>query len=130
MLDDFETKLAACKSNLETKNAVAAFSTKLQASLADLETVLKDAKIATFWGSMESLIKINSPAWLPPALVGLGKVASIAVVPVSWAIGGAAVAGTVVVGKYLIDKRNERRAVMRQSQLSYFFEAKRDRIIN
>jgi hypothetical protein len=130
MLDDFETKLAACKSNVETKNAVAAFSTKLQASLADLETVLKDAKIATFWGSMESLIKINSPAWLPPALVGLGRVASIAVVPVSWAIGGAAVAGTIVVGKYLIDKRNERRAVMRQSQLSYFFEAKRDRITN
>lgn len=130
LLDDFENKLAACKSEVEAKNVVGGFSTKLQASLADLEAVLKDSKIATFWGSMESLIKPTSPAWLPPALVAVGKAASIATVPVSWAIGGTVVAGTIVVGKYLTDKRNERRAVLRQSQLSYFFEAKRDRIIS
>jgi hypothetical protein len=129
MLDDFESKLAACKTEVEAKNAIAGFSTKLQTGLADLEAALKDAKVATFWGSMESLIKTSSPAWLPIAAVAVGTAASIAVVPVSLAIGGAVVAGTIVVGKYLTDKRNERRAMMRQSQLSYFFQAKRDRII-
>src|SRR5262249_16903420 len=86
MLNDFEDKLAACKREVETRAAVQAFSTKLQASLTDLQAVLKDSKIATFWGSMESLVKASAPAWLSAALVKAGVAASIAAIPVSWMI--------------------------------------------
>jgi hypothetical protein len=129
MLNDIEDKLAACKSEVETKAAVAAFSTKLQASLTDLQAVLKDGKVATFWGSMECLLKASAPAWLSAAFVKAGVATTIATLPISCVIGGAGLVGSILVGKYLVDKRNERRTSMRQSQLSYFFEAKREGII-
>jgi hypothetical protein len=130
MLDDFETKLTACKSEAEIKHLAEVFRTKLKDSLTQLEEVLKDAKIPTFLGSMESLLKVNSPTWLPTALGGLRHMPSVAAVPLSWTIAGTVFAGSIVVGKYLWDKRNERRKVMRENQASYFFEAKRKRIIS
>ena len=47
MLDDFETKLTACKSEAEIKHLAEVFRTKLKDSLTQLEEVLKDAKIPT-----------------------------------------------------------------------------------
>jgi Family of unknown function (DUF6236) len=70
MLDDFETKLTACTNEVEIKSAGEAFCTKLKDSLTQLEEVLKDGKIPTILGSMESLIKVNSPTWMPAASGG------------------------------------------------------------
>jgi hypothetical protein len=72
MLDDFETKLTARKDEVEIKSAGETFCTKLKDSLTQLEEVLKDGKIPTILGSMESLLKVNSPTWMPAALGGLG----------------------------------------------------------
>ena len=129
MLNEFETKISACRSEAEAKSVLADFSTKVQTSLATLHAALKGRRIPTVLGSMESLIKGTSPAWLSALLVQTGKAATIAAVSVPWLLGGAAVAGTIAVGKYLCDRRNERRALMTQSRVSYLFEAKRDHII-
>jgi hypothetical protein len=57
-------------------------------------------------------------------------VTNVAAFPLSWTIAGTVFAGSIVVGKYLMDKRNERRKAMRENQASYFFEARRKRIIS
>jgi hypothetical protein len=129
MLNEFETKISACKSEVEAKNVPAEFATKVQNSLATLHAALKGRRIPTALGSIESLIKGTSPAWLPALVVAGGGAATIAAVSVSWLIGGAAVAGTIAVGRYLSDRRNERRALMTQSKVSYLLEAEHDHII-
>lgn len=130
MLSEFEAKISACKSEPEAQNVLADFATKVQNSLATLHAALRGRRIPTVLGSIESLIKGTSPAWLPALVVAAGKAATIAAVSVSWLVGGAAVAGTISVGKYLSDRRNDRRALMTQSKVSYLLEAKRDHLID
>jgi hypothetical protein len=130
MLNEFEAKISVCKSEPEAKHVLADFATKVQNSLATLHAALKGRRIPTVLGSIESLIKGTSPAWLPALAVAAGKAATITAVSVSWLIGGATVAGTISLGKYLSDRRNERRALTTQARVSYLFEAKRDHIID
>ena len=119
-----ETALSHCKSEAEVTEALADAKEQIEKGLIDLESTLADSKLATVPGSFEALIKTALPATIPEALVWAGKATNIANIPIGWAIAGSAVAGTVGIGKYFVDKRNERRITGRNSPFSYLHAAK------
>lgn len=129
MLNEIQHSLSACERKADATETLAAYSGKISKGLADLESALSDAGIVTIAGSFEALIKASSPAWLATAVVASGAVKNIADVPISWALRGSLVAGAIGVGKYLIDKRNERRALLRNSPFSYLYSAYQDGVL-
>jgi hypothetical protein len=128
-INSFQDSLNNCESPAHARELIVRFANGLERELSDLEVVMKDSSIATIAGGFETLLKPTSPVWLATAAVVLGKVKSIAEVPISWIAGGTMIAGTILIGKYLIDKRNERRAASRNSHLSYILSGKMDKII-
>jgi hypothetical protein len=129
LLDSFQNSLSNCESQTHANELIARFTNNLEKGLSDLEAVLKDSSIATVAGSFETLLKSTFPGWLATAVVASGKVKSIAEVPISWTVGGTMIAGAIGLSKYLVDKRNERRAALRNSPFSYILSGERDNII-
>jgi hypothetical protein len=129
VINEVGTTLTKCDKPSDVNDTLAIFGTELEIGLADLQAVLNDSKIATIAGSLEALVKTSSPGWLTTALVESGKVKNIADVPIKWAIGGTILAGTIGVAKYLVDRRNERRAAKRGSPFSYLYAAVEDAIL-
>jgi hypothetical protein len=129
LLGETQSTLSACASRSDANDALAGFSNKLEIGLRDFDAVLRDASIATVAGAFETLIKCSSPGWLATAVVASGKIEDIAKVPISWTLSGALIAGAVGVGRYLIDKRNERRALLRTSPFSYLYSAIRENLV-
>jgi hypothetical protein len=128
-LKEVQDALSACSSRSDVNDTLANFNNKLEKGLADLGAALRDSKIATVAGSFEALTKASSPGWIATAVVASGAVKNIADVPVKWALGGTLIASAIGVGRYLIDKRNERRAAQRDSPFSYLYSAMQKSII-
>ncbi len=129
ILTDTQRALGTCKSNSQINQTLAKFDGTIKRGLSDLEASLKDSKISTVAGSLEALVKASYPGWIATGAVSLGAIKKIADVPLKWAIGGTVVAGGIGVGRYWIDKRNERRAAHRNSPFSYLHAAKRESIL-
>src|SRR5262249_20991861 len=113
LLDSFQDNLSKCESQAQANELIVRFTNDLKRRLSDLEAVLKDSSIAAFAGSFETLIKSSYPGWITTAVVASGKVKSVTEVPISWTVGGTMIAGAIGLSKYLVDKRNERRAALR-----------------
>jgi len=129
VVGDTQLALAKCKSNSQVNQTLADFDATLKKGLTDLEAVLKDSKISTVAGSLEALVKVSYPGWLATGAVASGRIKHIADLPLKWTLGGTLVAGAIGVGRYLIDKRNERRATHRNSAFSCLHAAKRESVL-
>lgn len=129
ILIEVQKTLGNCGNRSDVNDALADFNSQLDRELPNLGALLKDSKIATVAGSFEALIKTSAPGWITTAVVASGTVKNIVDVPVKWTLGGTLIAGTIGVGKYLIDKRNERRVAQRDSPFSYLYTAKQESIV-
>jgi hypothetical protein len=127
-IDDLQKQLSQATERAEVNQALVQFEEAQQTELSDLVDALRSAKLATIWGSVKTLIKAKNPMFWGAGAVALGLTASIGTLPISLAIAGAAVSGTVEVGSYLVDQRNKRRATERKSSFAYLYHAKEEGI--
>ena len=81
----------------------------------ELDAVLNDARIVTIAGSMKTIIQLNSPALWATAGVAAGQATKITDIPLSWSIAGIGILGAIEVFGYLVAKRNQQRATLRNS---------------
>lgn len=126
-INRLQQTLSTCESKTDIICALSDFEMELKRSLFDLEETLADARIATVTGSLEALIKASASGWL--ASFAASRAKNIAEITMNWVLGATAVAGVIGVRKCLIDRRNERRAILRNSPFSYLHNARQDRII-
>ena len=122
-LSAMEAAIGRCNTEAEAIEALANAKENIEKGVIDIEATLSDAKLPTIIGSFEALIKMAPLAVVPPVLVMAGRATSVANVPISWAIAGSAVTGAIGLSKYFVDKRNERRALGRNSPFSYLYNA-------
>lgn len=125
----FQQSLRACHNQAEAKEICASFSEKLERNVADIEATMRDARIAMVPSSMQTIIKLESPALWATAVVAAGKATQVANIPLDWSAIGIGVLGAIEVAKYIIDKRNEQRATLRNSPFSYLYSAKQKKIL-
>lgn len=128
-ISEIETTVSRCTSEAEASEALVNGKEALEKDLADLEATLADAKLATVPGSWEAIFKMAIPPVAPLILAEAGKISHytpLTNMPISWQLAGSAVFGSIGIRSYFVGKRNERRAMARNSPLSYLHAAKSD----
>lgn len=128
-LSTCERAVADAKSPRQAKEAIADLSGDLRSGLTELREVLQERRIATVSGSLTALINVKSSTFWAAAAVAADKAADLAKVPLAWAMAGIAVSGAIELASHLIQKRNERRATLRQSPYAYLYHASEKKLI-
>lgn len=129
VLNKFQKTISSCESHSDLKDAYSDFNLEIETGVSNLIQALDDAKLSTRLGYLESLVTATSPALIGLAAVGTGLFPTLAALPVSFLFKGALAAAGIKVGKFAVDKRNERRKIQRDSPFSYINSAKRAFII-
>lgn len=80
-------------------------------------------------GSLKTLFSIKSPALLGAFVVTYGIVPKIAELPIELTIAGLGTTGLIQIGYHLIDKRNKKRAILRDSPFSYLYHSKEEGLV-
>jgi len=87
---------------------------------------MEDSRVATIAGSLKTIFSVKSPTLLGTAGVVAGHATKITELPIEWAAAGLGIMGLVEIGYHFIDKRNQKRATLRDSAFSYLYHAKAD----
>jgi hypothetical protein len=128
-LNEFHRNLRACQSKSDANDVAATFSEKITKELNNLNAIMDDSRLATIVGSLKTIIKLDSPALLATAGVMVGQVAQIANISIPWSAVGIGILGAIEIASFLSDKRNERRATLRDSAFAYLYHAQQEGIL-
>jgi hypothetical protein len=128
-LDDLQSEIKKCENQADVQQVLVKFKEKSDRSLANLEAVLSDSRIATFAGSIRTLIKLDSPALWATLGVAVNQATKITDIPIQWTLAGASILGAIEIFSYLTDKRNEKRATLRNEPFSYLAYAKKEGLV-
>jgi len=120
VIDDYQHELSQVSSQKDAEYVVRKYQRTIKHEVENLHALFKDAKFANALGTIETVIKTSS---LPAAAaLGIDMPAEITI-PTMGAI------GLISVNKYEINRRNARRAALRESAFSYLYYADKDEII-
>lgn len=122
-IDTLQKKLSAATDQEEIKGILVDFSSSVQMGLNNLTQTLHDDKIATIVGSFKCIINAKSPATWIGVLVAAASLVGVHIATAPVTVPLTAIVGTVEVGCHLINKRNEKRAKLRDSPFAYLYHA-------
>ncbi|MCI0559943.1 MAG: DUF6236 family protein [Nitrososphaera sp.] len=128
-INEFHRSLKACQSKSDANDIAATFSEKITKELDNLKAVMDDSRLATIVGSLKTIIKLDSPALWATAGVMVGQATQVANVPIQWSVAGIGILGAIEIANFICDKRNERRATLRDSPFAYLYHAQREGIL-
>jgi len=128
-LNDFHKNLRKCESKSDAKDIAATFGEKIRKELDKLNAVFDDSRLATVAGSLKTIVKLDSLVPWATAGVMLGQATQVANVPIRWSLVGLGVIGAIEIANFLTAKRNERRAMLRDSPFAYLYHAQREGIL-
>jgi hypothetical protein len=128
-IEKLHQQLKQAKEPGEAKEVLTQFGEELHVNLHDLIRALKDAKLATIWGSVKTLTSTTVPASFGAGLVIGGVATGIATVPIGLAILGLVIQGAINVRSYLLDERCKRRNIKKGSPYTYLHYARKKKIL-
>jgi len=106
----------------EIRNIVSRHSDRLNARVSELSETMHEERIQLWRGSLETLVKTDS-------IPSLSLVFDPFEIPIEYKLAGLGVLGVISVSNYLLDRRNERRKLLRENSFSYLYHAKQEAII-
>ncbi|MBI2330647.1 MAG: hypothetical protein HYU84_00440 [Chloroflexi bacterium] len=121
ILLELQNQLRAAETQAEIQDKLASFSESMELGVNTLVRLAEEEKLPTVFGSLEALFSMSLP--------DVVSMAAGATVNPSVAAIGIAGSGIVKVGKYLIDKANERRKALNKDTYSYIYHAQQEGII-
>jgi len=129
LMTDFEQNLRKAESVDEAKQIAYQFDLAKRKGLEDLKASLKEAKIETNWGSLNTLMGVTAPP-----LVGFlaGKIAEAAQIanPVTVGVIAFGLSASVAIKAYLVARQNVVNEKNRNSPYSYLFHGQQELIIS
>lgn len=128
-INEFQTSLRACQTKSDARDIATTFSERMAKELDDLKALLDDEGLATVVGSLKTIIKLDSPTLWATVGVMAGQATKVADIPIQWSAIGIGVLGAIEVVTFLTDKRNERRATLRNSPFAYLHYARQEGIL-
>jgi hypothetical protein len=128
-IDEFNKSCAGCSTEEEVRLAISQLETQSHVAVADLQSSLKDAKISTCFGCLTTLLDLKKPTvWLAAGALAAGPVN-----PAAWPVAAkmAAVGGVALIqgGAYWWNRRAESKKNLRESPVSYLFQARKSGIV-
>jgi len=128
LMVDFERQLRKVESVQEAKEVAYQFDLNKRKGLNDLNSSLKDSKIETGWGSLNTLMGVSAPP-----LIGFlaGKIAEATQItdPVSVGVIAFGLSASVALKAYLVARQNVENEKLRNSPYSYIFHAQQEFIL-
>jgi Family of unknown function (DUF6236) len=125
VIEDFEKTLVAAFDKAEVISLTENFKERIARETIELGKALKSTRISTLLGSLQAFIKPTSPTLIGSAAIVAGRATSLADLPISWVMAGAACAGLVEVGLHWFGKVQERRKALRDTPFAYLFLARK-----
>jgi hypothetical protein len=125
---DFEQQLRKVESVEEAKEVAYQFDLAKQKGLNDLTASLKDAKIETGWGSLNTLIGVTALPLVGYLAAKIAEATQLAD-PVVTGVTAFVLSSSVVLKAYLISRQNVLNEIQRNSPYSYLFHAQQELII-
>lgn len=111
---DVQAKLRDCKTTESATRILADFSDEMKGEQLKLKRLLDENRISVIAGTIETISKVKAADWIAGVLSsGLSLVATFG----------------INLGKYAIDKRNERSTLLHNSAFSYLYSAEQSGIL-
>jgi uncharacterized protein DUF6236 len=123
VLDECHTKLTKAEDPQEVRDILGDFAATIRQGTEELSAKLREAKISSFCSSLRTLIDLKSPALVGAGVVAAGVAQKVTEIPIEWTMSGLAFIGAIQVGTQLIDERNKRLAIARDSPFAYLYRA-------
>jgi hypothetical protein len=129
LLDAIPHALRKCESLAEANDVLAGYSGRIISGVTDLTKALNGRGIQTVFGTLKSLIKLDSPVLLAALAIAANQTTTITQLPLEWISGGLAINGAIQISTYWVDRRQERLQTLRDSPFAYLYYAAKSGII-
>lgn len=124
----YQNQLRECKEMVEAKDIILSYKENLARNIKELDETFRDANLKTVAGSMQTIIKLDSPALWATILTAASQTTQVVNLPLHWSLLGVSVLGMIEITTYLVDRRNEKRALLRNSPFAYVYHAEKSNI--
>jgi hypothetical protein len=124
----FQSELQPAETSEHVIQIVQKHQQEIQLGLADLMPRFVEDKLAVVFGSLNSILSIQSPTLLGAGLVIANLATNLVEIPIEYEIAGLLVVGGIQIGDYLIKERRRASDELRRSQLSYLIAAHQEGI--
>ena len=119
---DIQNELKNSQEVSQIRDIASRYSDLINTSVSDLSITMQEDKFQLWRGSLETLVKTDS-------IPSLSLVFDPFQIPIEYKLAGLGVMGVISVSNYLLDRRNERRKLLRENCFSYLYHAKQEAII-
>lgn len=106
----------------QIRDIASRYSDLINTRVSDLSKTMQEDNFQLWRGSLETLVKTDSIPYL-------SLVFDPFQIPIEYKLAGLGVLGVISVSNYLLDRRNERRKLLRENSFSYLYHAKQEGII-
>lgn len=130
LLNDFQSKLSNANEIKEVNEIIVDYKETLEKGISDISALMKDSRISTIAGSLKTIFNIKSPTLWGTFSVTAGCAPKISELPIELTVAGLATMGLIEIGCHLIGKRNEKKAMLRDSPFSYLYHSKQEGLIS
>ncbi|PKO16848.1 MAG: hypothetical protein CVU39_06425 [Chloroflexi bacterium HGW-Chloroflexi-10] len=120
-IQKFQTDLTRAENPTQIKEIVVSFSEKIKREVNIINKTMREANIDSQMGTLQTFVKMGVPTLLTgmvgPILSNMG----IVQVPVEISIATAATVGLINVSTYVVGRKNQRQAYLRDNPFSYLY---------
>lgn len=106
----------------QIRDIASRYSDLINTRVSELRKTMQEEKLQLWRGSLETLVKADS-------IPSLSLVFDPFQIPIEYKLAGLGVMGVISVSNYLLDRRNERRKLLRENSFSYLYHAEQEGII-
>lgn len=119
---DIQNELKNSQEVGQIRDIASRYSDLINTRVSDLSKTMQEDNFQLLRGSLETLVKTDS-------IPSLSLVFDPFQIPIEYKLAGLGVLGVISVSNYLLDRRNERRKLLRENSFSYLYHAEHEGII-
>ena len=119
---DIQNELKNSQEVSQIRDIASRYSDLINTRVSDLSKTMQEDNFQLWRGSLETLVKTDS-------IPSLSLVFDPFQIPIEYKLAGLGVMGVISVSNYLLDRRNERRKLLRENSFSYLYHAEHEGII-
>ena len=119
---DIQNELKNSQEVSQIRDIASRYSDLINTRVSDLSKTMQEDNFQLLRGSLETLVKTDS-------IPSLSLVFDPFQIPIEYKLAGLGVLGVISVSNYLLDRRNERRKLLRENSFSYLYHAEHEGII-
>ena len=129
LIHEFQHELQFAESEIHLREIVQNHQENIRLGLDDLLPRFFEDILPIVFGSLKSVMRLDSPTLWTTSLVMANKATSLVDLSLEHQVAGIAISGCIQIGDYFLSEFNKRSETIKQSKLSYLVAAKKEGIL-